>query len=247
MDKKSLIKEKSRLLAEKLDALSLDFNGYIYNPLSYAWDMHEKYLDLAVTENQKVFFLGMNPGPFGMCQTGVPFGDIGTVRDYLCMDGVVETPRVQCPKRPVEGLGIKRREISGRRLWGAVSSVFPPGVFFSFATVFNYCPLAFLDKDGRNVTPDRLCKDDREKVFGLCDGYLGYVLSLICPELCIGVGGFASERLSRYSDNVITFTHPSPLNRRSAEFYPEKAAQEIRRIYEDLCQREDKHRPGGRE
>lgn len=235
MDKKTLIKEKSRLLASLLDSLSLDFDGYVYNPLSYAWDMHEKYIDIAVTEKQKIFFLGMNPGPFGMCQTGVPFGDIETVRNCLKLDGIVNMPTSQCPARPVEGLAIKRREMSGRRFWGSVFEVFSPAQFFSFSTVFNYCPLAFLDAGGRNVTPDKLSAKDRRAIFNLCDGYLCDVLNLIRPEICVGIGGFATERLSKFFDNVITFTHPSPLNRKSAEFYPQEAMKKIRRLYENYC------------
>lgn len=235
MDKKTLIKEKSRILADALDSLILDFDGYVYDPLSYAWDMHEKYLDMAVAEKQKVFFLGMNPGPFGMCQTGVPFGDIETVKEHLKLEGVVKTPVRQCPKRPVEGLAIRRKEMSGRRFWKSVFETLSPSQFFSFATVFNYCPLAFLDENGRNVTPDKLSIRDKRAVFSLCDGYLCDVLDLIQPEICVGIGGFASERLSKFSDNVITFTHPSPLNRKSAEFYPQEAIKQIRRLYENYC------------
>ena len=139
-----------------MSGLKLEYRGYVYNPLDYAWDMHEKFLRKAVTENQKVLLLGMNPGPFGMCQNGVPFGDKVNVREYLKIDGKIGKPERDCPKRPIEGLDVKRVEMSGKRIWGTISELWSPEEFFSFATVFNYCPLCFLDEGGRNVTPDKL-------------------------------------------------------------------------------------------
>lgn len=44
---------------------------YTYNPLEYAWDTHRCYVETYCQEGQSVLFLGMNPGPFGMAQTGV--------------------------------------------------------------------------------------------------------------------------------------------------------------------------------
>ena len=35
---------------------------------------------------KRVVFLGMNPGPFGMAQVGVPFGEVAAVRDWLRID-----------------------------------------------------------------------------------------------------------------------------------------------------------------
>ncbi|MEP6821525.1 MAG: single-stranded DNA-binding protein, partial [Chthoniobacterales bacterium] len=46
--------------------------AYIYNPLDYAWPAHETYLRRYGATRKSVIFLGMNPGPFGMAQTGVP-------------------------------------------------------------------------------------------------------------------------------------------------------------------------------
>lgn len=44
---------------------------YVYNPLEYAWDTHRCYVETYCQPGQSVLFLGMNPGPFGMAQTGV--------------------------------------------------------------------------------------------------------------------------------------------------------------------------------
>ncbi|MBT7971315.1 MAG: single-stranded DNA-binding protein, partial [Verrucomicrobia bacterium] len=57
--------------------------AYTYNPLEYAWDRHCDYLKNFGSGTKKVLFLGMNPGPYGMAQTGVPFGEISHVRDWM--------------------------------------------------------------------------------------------------------------------------------------------------------------------
>lgn len=44
---------------------------YIYNPLEYAWETHRCYVENYCRGGQRILFLGMNPGPFGMAQTGV--------------------------------------------------------------------------------------------------------------------------------------------------------------------------------
>ena len=95
--------------AKKLSGVvnSLSFGeptSFIYNPLDYAWAIHEQYLKLADAGKKKVVFLGMNPGPFGMAQTGVPFGEIPAVRDWMGLKGNVEKPKPEHPKRLVEGL-----------------------------------------------------------------------------------------------------------------------------------------------
>jgi len=42
----------------------------------------------------------MNPGPWGMAQTGVPFGEINAVKDWLGINAEVDKPQKQHPKRP---------------------------------------------------------------------------------------------------------------------------------------------------
>lgn len=219
-------------MRRKLDSLSLEFSGYIYDPLSYAGEMHDRYLAMSVREDQKVMFLGMNPGPFGMMQTGVPFGDIDSVKGFLGLDGTVKKPHVMCPERPVEGMATTRREMSGRRIWGAVESEFTRDEFFDFAAVMNWCPLCFLDDKGRNVTPDKLSKEDRAKFYPICDEWLGDVIRVIDPDILVGIGNFTAGRMRGFGKEVIVMPHPSPLNRGSAAFYPEEAARFMRGLYE---------------
>ena len=91
---------------------------HVYNPLDYAWKSHAQYLTRFGNSRKRVIMLGMNPGPFGMAQTGVPFGEIPAVRDWLRIETPVGKPRTENPKRPVEGFSCTRSEVSGRRLWG---------------------------------------------------------------------------------------------------------------------------------
>ena len=45
----------------------------IYNPLSYAWNPHKAFIELGGGGGAKTLLLGMNPGPHGMGQMGIPF------------------------------------------------------------------------------------------------------------------------------------------------------------------------------
>ncbi|MBQ8445463.1 MAG: single-stranded DNA-binding protein, partial [Opitutales bacterium] len=57
--------------------------AYVYNPLEYARETHEQFLARYGNGSKRFVFLGMNPGPFGMAQTGVPFGEIDAVQNWL--------------------------------------------------------------------------------------------------------------------------------------------------------------------
>ena len=70
---------------------------HVYNPLDYAWRAHERYLQRYGNRRKRVIFLGMNPGPFGMAQTGIPFGQIAAVRDWLGITAKIERPREENP------------------------------------------------------------------------------------------------------------------------------------------------------
>jgi single-strand selective monofunctional uracil DNA glycosylase len=187
----------------------------VYNPLEYARAPHELYLDRYGGAPKEVLLLGMNPGPFGMVQTGVPFGDVTMVRDWLGISAPVAKPRDEHPKRPVLGFDCHRTEISGTRLWGWARERFgTPERFFARFFVANYCPLAFVEAGGANVTPDKLPSAEQRAVSGACDEALRDIVRVLRPRLVIGVGGFAERRAraALASDNVPvgTILHPSP-------------------------------------
>jgi single-strand selective monofunctional uracil DNA glycosylase len=189
--------------------------AFVYNPLEYARPPHEAYLERYAGSEKLAIFLGMNPGPFGMAQNGVPFGEMGLVRDWLKISGRVGKPALEHPKRPVEGFACARSEVSGARLWGAIAELYgTPGNFFAKFFVANYCPLVFMDAGGRNVTPDKLSDAERKKVFALCDEYLRQCMLLLKPRWVLGIGKFAEKRaqeaLAGTRIRVTSVLHPSP-------------------------------------
>jgi single-strand selective monofunctional uracil DNA glycosylase len=168
---------------------------HVYNPLGYAWRAHEIYLRRYGNSRKRVLFLGMNPGPFGMVQTGVPFGEIGAVRDWLGIQATIERPTNAHPKRPVMGFNCTRSEISGQRLWGLFGKHFGSAEkFFEKHLVVNYCPLAFVEVSGRNRTPDKLPANERALLFAACDEHLREVIRILEPEWLIGIGDFTGKR-----------------------------------------------------
>lgn len=190
---------------------------HVYNPLVYAARNHDDYVARFATQKKRVVFLGMNPGPYGMAQTGVPFGEVGWVRNWLEIEQPVGKPRVEHPKRPVTGFACPRREVSGDRLWGAIASHFKtPGRFFAKHYVANYCPLVFMEASGRNRTPDKLPSREREPLFEVCDRHLVQLVEILEPEWVIGVGAFAKKRAERAlagaGPQIATILHPSPAN-----------------------------------
>jgi single-strand selective monofunctional uracil DNA glycosylase len=189
---------------------------HVYNPLDYAWAAHEQYVKKFGATRKRIVFLGMNPGPFGMAQTGVPFGDVTAVRDWMGITAVVRKPTREHPKRPVLGFDCPRCEVSGQRLWGLFARRFGTAEkFFREHFVVNYCPLAFLEESGRNLTPDKLPKREVEKLFAACDAHLRRVIEILQPQWLVGIGGFAFARVQGIAQNqskwrAAQILHPSP-------------------------------------
>ena len=188
---------------------------HVYNPLDYAWRVHRAYLDRYGGLGAKVLLLGMNPGPWGMSQTGVPFGDVEMSRGWLGLESRVGRPPNEHPKRPVLGFDCPRSEVSGTRLWGWARDAFvTPERFFSTFFVWNYCPLAFMEASGRNRTPDRLPAGERAPLYRACDEALRDVVSRVQPTHVIGIGRFGGERAkAALTDPEIRMgwaPHPSP-------------------------------------
>ncbi len=187
----------------------------VYNPLVYAWRPHRLYLERFGVAPKEVVLVGMNPGPWGMAQTGVPFGEVELVRDWLGIEAPVARPDTEHPKRPVEGFECRRREVSGRRLWGWAKRRFgTPERFFSRFFVANYCPLVFLEESGRNRTPDRLPAAEKRELSAICDRALAASVERLRPRLVVGVGRFAEGRaraaLAGAGVAVGRVLHPSP-------------------------------------
>jgi single-strand selective monofunctional uracil DNA glycosylase len=212
---------------------------HVYNPLAYAWAVHEAYVERAAPRGDgSVLFLGMNPGPWGMAQTGVPFGEIAAVRDWMGLEGTVETPENEHPKRPIEGLACQRSEVSGRRLWGLMAERF--STFDAFAErhfVVNYCPLVFMEAGGRNRTPDKLPAGERAPLEAVCDEHLRKVVEVLKPAWLVGVGAFAEARVRRVveaagdlpggSPRIGRVLHPSPASPAANRGWAEQAVAQL--------------------
>jgi single-strand selective monofunctional uracil DNA glycosylase len=210
--------------------------SFVYNPLEYAWAAHEAYLRTYATCRKRVVFFGMNPGPFGMVQTGVPFGEIAAVRDWLKIQAEIGKPAIECPKRPIQGFDCKRSEVSGFRLWGLFARRYPKAAdFFAEHFVANYCPLAFMEEGGRNLTPDKLPLPVRNKLLAACNEHLEAVIAALQPQWLIGIGGFAAERAREVlSENtpvkIGQIAHPSPANPAANRNWAETAEGQLKEL-----------------
>lgn len=208
----------AKKLSREVDALTFaEPVTHVYNPLAYAWRSHQAYLSRVNDEGARVVFLGMNPGPWGMAQTGVPFGEVAAARDYLGIDVAVKRPAKEHVKRPVEGFACGRSEVSGRRLWGLFQQRYPDaGDFFVDHFVVNYCPLVFMESSARNRTPDKLPANERVLLDAACDRHLATVLRTLRPRHVVGVGAYAEACLHRamasgsHEATVSRILHPSP-------------------------------------
>ncbi len=210
--------ESARRLASALRELEFSIPvTHVYHPLDYAWKPHEMYLRRFGKGPKQVMFLGMNPGPFGMAQTGVPFGEIAAVRDWMGIHANVLKPLHEHPKRPIDGFACTRSEVSGRRFWDLFSKTFPRADdFFLHHFVQNFCPLVWMSESGANLTPDKLPTAELMPVDNACLTHLAEVIELLQPSYLIGVGGFAEARLRRAAEAcgskavIGRVLHPSP-------------------------------------
>jgi single-strand selective monofunctional uracil DNA glycosylase len=189
----------------------------VYRTLDYTWQAHRKYLERFGKGPKRVLFLGMNPGPFGMAQTGVPFGEVAAVRDWMKIEARIDKPAREHPKRPIEGFQCQRSEVSGRRFWGLFAERFSdPADFFKDHFVLNYCPLVWMSATGANLTPDKLPVGELAPVEQACMVYLQEVIALLKPSCLVGVGGYAEERWRRAAEAcgssaaIGRILHPSP-------------------------------------
>lgn len=217
MPDNTLTKAAKKLRSDLKDLTFADPVTHVYNPLEYAWKPHSRFLQSFGSGKKRVVFLGMNPGPYGMAQTGVPFGEIAAVRDWMGISENVDKPPNEHPKRPIEGFDCTRSEVSGRRLWGWAAERFESAeAFFENHFAVNYCPLVWMEDTGRNRTPDKLPKSELNPVYDACNVHLIAVLRALDPEWAVGVGAFAETRLKALAEEhglemkIGKILHPSP-------------------------------------
>ena len=226
----------SPILGELREAVSgLRFGPpvtHVYNPLEYAWEASVQYVERFGSGTKEVVLVGMNPGPWGMAQNGVPFGEVSIVRDWLGIDAPIGKPEREHPKRPVLGLDCPRSEVSGARLWGWARDTFgTPQAFFERFFISNYCPLSFMEESGRNRTPDKLPAAERQALFEVCDRALRRTIERLEPRLVVGVGQFAEGRarvaLEGLDLRIERILHPSPASPAANRGWSEQATRQL--------------------
>jgi single-strand selective monofunctional uracil DNA glycosylase len=225
----------TRRLAD--DLRELEFSppvACVYHTLDYTWEAHRLYLERFGKGRKRVVFLGMNPGPFGMAQTGVPFGEVAAVRDWMGIETAIGKPVREHPKRIIEGFACKRSEVSGRRLWGLFSDRFGEArAFFKDHFVLNYCPLVWMSESGANLTPDKLSAVEMAPVEAACQQHLREVIALMKPAFLIGVGAYAEDRLRQAAASagskaqVGRVLHPSPASPAANRGWAEAASRQL--------------------
>jgi single-strand selective monofunctional uracil DNA glycosylase len=235
LDASKRILTSARKLGRDLDTLKFAAPvAFTYNPLVYAWEAHAEYVRRYGAKAKRVLFLGMNPGPFGMAQTGIPFGEVAAVRDWLKISAPIEPPEREHPGKRVQGFDCPRSEVSGRRLWGLFAERFGRAEkFFADHFVYNYCPLLFLDggRGGRNLTPDRFAGTATEEMFARCDAHLRLLVDTLEIQWAVGVGGFAEERLRTVfgegGPKIGRILHPSPASPAANRDWAGQATREL--------------------
>ena len=224
----------SRWLAKEVAGLEFGLpTACVYNPLAYARRPHEAYLRRYAKREPEALLVGMNPGPWGMAQTGVPFGEVALVREFLLIDEPVDQPTSVHPKRPIEGFACTRSEVSGRRLWGWARNRYETAHTFSESFfITNYCPLVFMEESGRNRTPDKLPAVEREPLFAACDEALRRLVAWLAPRRIIGVGAFAAGRAALAVGDggppIGTILHPSPASPAANRGWAAQAEKQLR-------------------
>jgi len=212
--------QAAKKLSNQLNKLSFsDPVTHVYNPTDYAWQAHKEYLERYGSGKKRILFMGMNPGPFGMAQTGIPFGEISMVRDWIGIQQTIGKPKNEHPKRLIEGFACTKSEVSGKRLWGLFSEKYPNAEdFFANHFVHNFCPLVWMGETGKNITPDKLSKTEIAPVETLCSRFVADVITALEPSFLIGVGAYAEkkitqavkEHLPNSSFTIGKILHPSP-------------------------------------
>ena len=210
---------------------------YVYNPLRYMWNGHAAYLERYGTKPRRTLLVGMNPGPHGMAQTGVPFGDVRLVREWMGITAAHEQPAKPHPKRRIEGFACTRREPSGTRLYGWAQERYGTAErFFEEFFIVNHCPLLFFDEAGKNLTPPQLGRKRMEEIYALCDDHLGEVIRALRPGFVVGIGAYAAERARLVVEKlgvaakVGTVLHPSPASPAANTGWAPQAEAQLRAL-----------------
>jgi single-strand selective monofunctional uracil DNA glycosylase len=132
----------------------------IWNPGLYAASWHALFRKEYPASAGCILVFGLNPGPYGMAQTGIPFTDLKRLREHLprlakglerrgcSLAGVGLAPRSLRPylSRTFESSAVRVYRFLSRG-WGSAEDGWRSVV------VANPCSLLFMDAAGENRTP----------------------------------------------------------------------------------------------
>jgi single-strand selective monofunctional uracil DNA glycosylase len=219
-------------LADSLDKLKFKSPVAVtYNPYRYAKESLRIYIEKFAGSEKTILFMGMNPGPWGMAQTGIPFGEVTAVTNWMGIKTNVKKPETEHPKRIVDGFECKRSEVSGRRLWNLFAQRFKTAQsFFIDHFVVNYCPLMFMEESGRNLPPDKLPAHEAKPLQDICDRHLRALTKALKPDWVIGIGVYAENRALAALGNgqrCGRILHPSPANPQANAGWAERATAQL--------------------
>jgi single-strand selective monofunctional uracil DNA glycosylase len=149
----------------------------------------------------------------------------------------VGRPPDEHPKRPVEGFGCPRSEVSGRRLWGLFAERFgTASAFFREHFVANYCPLVWMRDSGANLTPDKLPAAEMEPVEQACHDHLAGLIGALRPQFLVGIGAYAEGRLREaasrlgWQAEIGRVLHPSPASPAANRGWAEAAGRQLEEL-----------------
>ncbi|MBT01580.1 single-stranded DNA-binding protein [bacterium] len=226
------ILKKVKIFSNNLNNLIFDRDLIVYNPIEYAVDSYSLYLKKYGNGQKDILFMGMNPGPWGMAQTGIPFGAIHPVKNFLKIETKIGKPALEHNKRPIDGFACSRQEVSGSRFWAWVEENWSNADnFFCNCFVHNYCPLAFFDTQGRNITPEKINLTERLALEELCGEFLlDLVMAMNCKWV-IGIGNYAESKARKILKNrnveIGKVLHPSPASPLANKGWSNLATQQM--------------------
>jgi single-strand selective monofunctional uracil DNA glycosylase len=131
----------------------------VWNPALYAGKAHAEYLRRFPPRTGALLALGLNPGPYGMAQTGIPFTDCRTAKGDLGLPGLdipgfAPKDLIARLKKPT-GKWRGTYERSSLVVYAFLKKAWGGSLKGAYSNWFvgNPCPLLFLEPGGWNVTP----------------------------------------------------------------------------------------------
>jgi single-strand selective monofunctional uracil DNA glycosylase len=126
----------------------------VWNPQLYGLDVHERFVRAYPPREDALLALGLNPGKYGMSQTGLPFTSVTAAREKLPALGFDLAPPGLAPPSLRPFLRSYREERSSQSVYALLQRAFGSAeAGWREAYAVSPCALLFLEPNGSNVTP----------------------------------------------------------------------------------------------